>query len=609
MSGDRGAQNTSRLTIFDHAQVIFSRHHAGKMKKWFVQKYKHISQNKRFIALLLFAIFGIALLKSSDIFSGEAAQYSMLRQYSGKPNIILNPSRTDDNTLAESEPISSEDVVLLEQSQTQGPNSQLETNLQEKEVNKPLLTNDEFSHTIPASRISKDIEISESLKPLESTTRTHTVQVDKSTSALYSHPEDLALRNALSYESMSTSRCDQTFGPGFSPSVDVCDGAFTCMRNKISESAMCHMRNFQVNTDRIHVSAGNEPIDSVQRRPESDEYCKYEQGSFAISGCNENIIDSISSRREAVQRILPFHFKDIVYAMSYSSSEAKCTSTVETPTLFITRYEFANLYHTMTDLYNAYQTVRMYGLSRVNIVFLDGHSAGAMDNLWVTLFKTTPQYVSTVSSGTCFKNAYAVSPGYASSLWIKTMEHSTCPKSPYVKDFSRFVLESYGLDATLQKPAFSGSVVQILLVLRRPYASHPRMVPRQITRQMANSDDILKALKGLCNVNVTVVSFEKMTLLEQLRAVNSADIVVGIHGAGMSHVLFTRPNAGVVEVKPSGMSEHNHFKLFSAYRGDVQYRFTGASSDKPSIGVTAPVEQVTRVVDDLLRANTPHVCS
>ena len=47
---------------------------------------------------------------------------------------------------------------------------------------------------------------------------------------------------------------------------------------------------------------------------------------------------------------------------------------VEEPTLLVTRFEYANLFHTITDWYSAYVSSRVTGLpSRPNVVFVDGH--------------------------------------------------------------------------------------------------------------------------------------------------------------------------------------------------------------------------------------------
>ena len=47
---------------------------------------------------------------------------------------------------------------------------------------------------------------------------------------------------------------------------------------------------------------------------------------------------------------------------------------VSQPTLIVTRFEYANLFHTVTDWYSAYMTSRIVNLKkRPRVVFVDGH--------------------------------------------------------------------------------------------------------------------------------------------------------------------------------------------------------------------------------------------
>eukprot|EP00494_Astrolonche_serrata_P005291 UN05307 len=50
--------------------------------------------------------------------------------------------------------------------------------------------------------------------------------------------------------------------------------------------------------------------------------------------------------------------------------------------IYIQRYEYANLFHTMTDWYNVFQVIQIYGLENTNsydIIWLDGHSWGHLE--------------------------------------------------------------------------------------------------------------------------------------------------------------------------------------------------------------------------------------
>jgi len=47
---------------------------------------------------------------------------------------------------------------------------------------------------------------------------------------------------------------------------------------------------------------------------------------------------------------------------------------IEEPTLLVTRFEYANLFHTVTDWYSAYVSSRVTGLpNRPHLIFVDGH--------------------------------------------------------------------------------------------------------------------------------------------------------------------------------------------------------------------------------------------
>lgn len=64
---------------------------------------------------------------------------------------------------------------------------------------------------------------------------------------------------------------------------------------------------------------------------------------------------------------------------------------VEEPTLLVTRFEYANLFHTITDWYSAYVASRVTGLPyRPHVVFVDGHCTVWIPNFtfWLILVKS-----------------------------------------------------------------------------------------------------------------------------------------------------------------------------------------------------------------------------
>jgi len=64
---------------------------------------------------------------------------------------------------------------------------------------------------------------------------------------------------------------------------------------------------------------------------------------------------------------------------------------------------------------------------------------------------------------------------------------------------------------------------------------------------MLNEDAVEAAM---VERGITPVIFSGMPLWQQMAMVSQADLVVGPHGAGLSHLLLARPGAKIVEIIP-----------------------------------------------------------
>jgi hypothetical protein len=309
--------------------------------------------------------------------------------------------------------------------------------------------------------------------------------------------------------------------------------------------------------------------------------------------------------------------------------ELQCDAWVDEPALLITRYEYANLYHTTTDWYNVYQLLRMLDLPLRDtlIVFVDGHSAGAMDDAWTNLFGSRIRYLqhmlhmpappvapqapaplaggpngNVVAGGAagaaispaqfqqqrleylrqksewdriaahrrlCFSRAYTVSPGYQSPLSIAFMtgDMISCQNNPLLHDFTAHWLASYRLPTVLPVP-FREARLVILVVLRRDYLAHPRIAGRHASRRISNEKEFLDMIRtAVPNSEVRAVDFAQMPSARQIAMVRDADILVAMHGAAMTYIPLLAPHAGVFEIATVTFSVRVHFEYFSHYAG------------------------------------------
>jgi len=64
------------------------------------------------------------------------------------------------------------------------------------------------------------------------------------------------------------------------------------------------------------------------------------------------------------------------------------SNAVEQFTVALTRREYANLYHTMSDWYNVFLLTQFFNVTQpARVLLVDAHPAGPLDDAWNVLFK------------------------------------------------------------------------------------------------------------------------------------------------------------------------------------------------------------------------------
>lgn len=89
--------------------------------------------------------------------------------------------------------------------------------------------------------------------------------------------------------------------------------------------------------------------------------------------------------------------------------------------------------------------------------------------------------------------------------------------------------------------------IVITIISRRNYQG------RTIQRRWLNEDEIVRLMRerysGL-DVKIQSIDFVQLSLAEQMRIVLQSDVLIGMHGAGMVNVIWSRPETLVVEIFP-----------------------------------------------------------
>jgi len=263
------------------------------------------------------------------------------------------------------------------------------------------------------------------------------------------------------------------------------------------------------------------------------------------------------------------HFQDIFdsYRCWEDVSAPVWDEVVEHPVLFVTREgdESRNLFHVATDLLNAIEASLIVGVARpdVEVVILDNAPPSPYDELWPRIIaprRGVRRVGDFAGRRVLFRRAIFSPPGYHSFFFAGVRGENPVPQRVGLVDaFVGLILRAYGIDPHREPPR-SGPL-RATLVLRRPYQGH-----RYMARRLANEEACVAVLRS-AGLAVQAIDFACRPFEEQLRIAAETDILVGIHGAGLTHFLWMPPHGGLLEVDPESGGSWRCFRHLATWTG------------------------------------------
>jgi len=114
--------------------------------------------------------------------------------------------------------------------------------------------------------------------------------------------------------------------------------------------------------------------------------------------------------------------------------------------------------------------------------------------------------------------------------------------------------------------AYAGTRIEQSPFLRVTYLKRP--LPRALAPEL--EEMLLASIQTMRDVALRVEDFAKLSFQEQIRVIGNTDVLISVHGNGLSHVLFLPPSAKVIEIFPP--STHTvDYRIFAEARG-LDYR-------------------------------------
>lgn len=221
-------------------------------------------------------------------------------------------------------------------------------------------------------------------------------------------------------------------------------------------------------------------------------------------------------------------------------NKQECTKTIDEPLYVMKREGAGNLFHCMTDFFSMYWTLAILGKQddkNIQIAVLDGHGHGTFWNLWKAYSDKDAIATNQLQSGTCYREVVFIIPGGSCPFWKGDWTPYPCRDSRLFQSFARKLISYYNYD---KLPAPKETVLTF--------------ISRKQTRQLAHEEEYFNELHQMFpKVKIQRIDFAAIPFDQQMKVVRETNILVGVHGSGMTHLLWLPDEAVVVEIFPPGI--------------------------------------------------------
>ncbi|CAG4944872.1 unnamed protein product [Colias eurytheme] len=223
--------------------------------------------------------------------------------------------------------------------------------------------------------------------------------------------------------------------------------------------------------------------------------------------------------------------------------DSKCDIVIEKPTYIMKLDATVNMYHHFCDFFNLYASLHVNSthpttFSKDNHIliwetftyesaFKDAFKAFTVNPIWdLKMFR---------GKVACFKNVvFPLLPRMIFGLYYNTPVIYGCERSGLFHAFSKHILHSLKIPLHIRK----NDKVRITLLSRGT-----------TYRKIMNEEEIVKELLKNKEYHVERVVYDRtIPFSQQLEMTHNTDVFIGMHGAGLTHLLFLPDWAAVFEV-------------------------------------------------------------
>lgn len=360
--------------------------------------------------------------------------------------------------------------------------------------------------------------------------------------------------------------------------------------------------------DVVNFAKGGEELSDYKDkylRSDSNEILNPKKGLFTMSCTRHEYLDELSSDEVPLLNYITFTKlnpeTDKLDLLDKRKTIVR-SDFVSNFTIAIAREDYANLYHVTLHMFNIFLMLMAFKQqpSQISILILDAHPRAEMDDTLQTLF------------GPLIRIGHLKRSTYFTNLVFSLPEN----KSPlskydflslgYLEEFRTFVLNRHHIDVVSM---LNCKELHITLIWRRDKVYHPRNIKGTVERKIFNEAEMFSAIyEKFPHFCVRGFLLETLPMKEQLKIIKHTDILIGMHGAGLSHTLYLPHTSGLIELFPFKFKKmHGYSKMFEAiarWRG-LHYIFwenVEQAMEMNNYFTVVDVTKISELVDSMVQA-------
>lgn len=253
------------------------------------------------------------------------------------------------------------------------------------------------------------------------------------------------------------------------------------------------------------------------------------------------------------------HHLDIISRPSSEISAVPLPPNFSNYTVLLKREGAANPWHCLMEIFSLYLTFDVLRMSRdplseylpfmtpassanTRIVIADDLPDGLYFELWTMFSKRPVQRLSELKGNNeWYENLIVPLAGASNPTWQSADVPHGCQHNELLSVFSSRIRNFYGIGADMGDAGAKPPVRKL----------RATFVDRKQTRCLLNSDDYLEEAKARFeHAEINAIDFASIPFEKQVKIAWDTDILVGIHGAGLTHAMFMKPGSTVVEIIP-----------------------------------------------------------